>query len=151
MRQPIQVAIYPARRQGDDWQYLLLHRRPGNFSIWQGVTGGVEGDEAELTAARREFTEETGLEPLRLEPIGFTYTFPLADRWRDKYGWEVDTITEHVFVAIVDSDSEPVLSPEEHDKSRWCTFQEAFELLYWLENKDCLVRCRDWLNAHHQS
>jgi 8-oxo-dGTP pyrophosphatase MutT (NUDIX family) len=151
MRQPVQVAVYCARKAGDDWEFLLLHRIPENFPIWQGVTGGVEDDEAPLTAARREFAEETGLEPVWLEQVDFTHRFKLQDRWRDKYGWDVDWITEHVFAAVVGQGSEPTLSPEEHDNYRWCRFDEAIGLLYWPSNRESLEFCRKYLRSRAAS
>jgi len=141
MRQPIQVAVYCLCRTPEGWRVLMLHRVPENFPIWQGVTGGVEDDESPLTAARREFTEETGVVPHLLEQVDHTYTFPLADRWRDKYGWEVDEITEHVFVALVDNTVAPALSPREHDEFRWCTVDEALGLMHWESNKESLLSC----------
>jgi len=151
MRQPIQVAVYCARRASGGWRFLLLHRIPDNFPIWQGVTGGVEDDESPLVAAQREFAEETGLKPVVFEPIGFTHSFPLDDLWRSKYGWEVDRITEHVFVAVVEGTGDPVISPNEHDEFRWCTPKEAMELLYWESNKESLRRCLEYLNTRPPS
>ncbi|MCK4302072.1 MAG: NUDIX domain-containing protein, partial [candidate division Zixibacteria bacterium] len=67
MRQPIQVAIYCVRMDGAHREYLLLHRIPSGGAYWQGVTGGVEGDEGYLAAARRELEEETGFVPISIE------------------------------------------------------------------------------------
>src|SRR5215216_5145359 len=55
--------------------------------------------------------EETGLTPLRLEDAGHTYTFPLAEKWRDLYEPDVTTIREHVFFAEVAPAFQPVLDP----------------------------------------
>jgi dATP pyrophosphohydrolase len=147
MRQPIQVAVYCARRTPRGWEFLLLHRLPDNFPIWQGVTGGVEDDESPLDCARREFAEETGLRPVLLQSIDYSHRFPLDDRWRDKYGWEVDWITEHNFIAVVEGRSDPVISPAEHDRFLWCTLDEALDLMYWPENKKALALCREFLES----
>ena len=141
MRQPIQVAIYCFAHVADGWRVLMLHRIPENFPIWQGVTGGVEDDESPMTAARREFGEETGFTPRFFEQIDHTYTFPLDDRWRSRYDWTVDEMTEHVFVALMDHTDAPTLSPHEHDEFRWCTMDEALELMYWESNKESLLHC----------
>ena len=100
-----------------------------------------------MAAARREFAEETGLTPALFEDADFTYTFPLADRWRAKYNWDTDVITEHVFVAIVEGAPDPVLSPHEHDEFRWCSLDEALALMYWDSNMESLVHCAKLLDS----
>jgi 8-oxo-dGTP pyrophosphatase MutT (NUDIX family) len=85
MRQPRQVLVYVVRQFGAEWQYLLLHRIQRGDDFWQGVSGGVEDDETCHQAAARELEEETGYVADRLTDLAFSYTFPLADKWRDLY------------------------------------------------------------------
>ena len=141
MRQPIQVLVYVVRRHAEGgWEYLLLRRVPGRGGFWQGVTGGVEGGEDLVDAARRELAEETGLTPLTMAMAGFRYSFPMEDRWRPLYEPGIEAITEHVLIATVDSRDEPVLSPE-HDNYEWCEFNEALRKLSWPNNIRALRQC----------
>lgn len=151
MRIPIQVLVYPVRQRGGKWEYLLLKRIERREGFWQGVTGGVEKGEELAEAARRELFEETGFIPLQLEKIDLSYSFPVADEWKHLYAPDVKEITEYVFVAFVDAESEPVLDSREHDQYKWCDIQEALELLTWPENKEALKRCHDTVTAKVKS
>ena len=143
MRIPIQVLVYPVRQKGRSWEYLLLKRIPDRERFWQGVTGAPEEGEALADAAKRELFEETRLVPLSLEKINFSYSFPVADEWRHLYDLNVKKITEYVFVAYIDAQKEPVLDGTEHDEYRWCSVEEAVQLLHWPENKEALMRCHE--------
>ena len=141
MRQPVQVAIYCARKNEDHWEYLLLRRIPSGGGFWQGVTGGVEGDEEYFTAALRELKEETGFEPNELMLVDYSYHYPVREQWKIVYERPFDIINEVVFLAIVDSRSEPTIDPEEHDAYQWCRYAEAVGKLFWEDNKVSLKYC----------
>ena len=83
-------------------QVLMLNReaRPGHVhdfhrGKWNGLGGKLERDESAVTAARREFLEEAGLdlEEARFQPLG-TLLFPLFKPHRSE-DWLV-------FVFVVD-------------------------------------------------
>jgi hypothetical protein len=40
------------------------------------------------------------------------------------------------------------LDGKEHGEYRWCSFQEALQLLYWKENKEALRRLNKTLTQH---
>lgn len=148
MRLPIQALVYVTRRIDGRREYLMLHRVRRGDDFWQGVSGGVESGETIEEAARRELMEETGFAPIRFEDIDVSYTFPLAEKWRALYALGVSEIREHVFVAEVGGDHDPVIDPREHDEWRWCGFDDALALLSWPDNiiglraADAVVR--DW-------
>lgn len=148
MRLPIQVAVYVVRPTGDGgWEYLLLHRVLKRLSFWQPVTGGVESGEAIEQTAARELTEETGFAPDNLSAIGYTYTFPADEFFEDMYETKPDEITQHVFVAVAPIGSEPTLDPAEHDEYRWCSYDEALELLHWWDDKESIRRVAEFLGS----
>ena len=141
MRQPTKVLVHPVRSAtSGDWEYLLLQRVPSEGGFWQVVAGGVEDGEEIAEAARRELIEETGLIPLALERIDYSYSFLIDD----------DKITVYVFVAHVAARQEPEIS-DEHDKYRWCRFDEALGLLYWPEDVEALKRCHQVVLAYGQA
>ncbi len=139
-RQPVQVLVHPMRQAEEGWRYLILHRIPERGGFWQGVSGGVEWGEGLAEAARRELSEETGFTPRQLQRVDCSYTFAMQDEWRAAYPPGTSEIAEHVFLAVVEG-AEPILSPEEHDSWRWCTFEEALALLRWPNNVTALRCC----------
>jgi dihydroneopterin triphosphate diphosphatase len=108
-------------RRGDEFLVLLRCEADGGY--WHTVAGGVEDGETYAEAAERELREEVGLaaRPLDLER---TYWY--------------DDVRVQAFLVDVAADWEPHLN-EEHDEYRWCTPEEAAELLHWPETKE-LVR-----------
>jgi len=147
VRQPIQVLVYPVRHTVEgNREYLLVRRIPDRGGFWQGVTGGVERNEDLVEAAARELTEETGLIPSGFQTIGYSYSFPVEDRFRYLYPPGTESITEHVFMARITDEQEPELS-DEHDQYRWCKFDEAISLLRWPENIEALKRCNRVLTS----
>ena len=106
-------------------EFLVLLRSPEDHGYWHLVAGGIEEGEAPHAAALRELEEETGLTaPIRFSrlphPLGYT---------RRGNGLEV---TLHPFAAEAPVGWEPTLN-EEHVDYRWCTAEEAAELLEYPE------------------
>ncbi len=141
MRLPIQVSIFIIRpTPGSGHEYLMLHRVLKRLSFWQPVTGGVESGETIEQAAQRELTEETGFASDNLIPIGFSYAFPPDEFFKAIYAEPPDEIVVHVFVTRMAVGAEPKIDPIEHDAYRWCSLDEALELLYWWDDKEAIKR-----------
>jgi dihydroneopterin triphosphate diphosphatase len=112
-------------RRGDE--FLVAHRAPDSGSYWHTIAGGVEADEEWEAAAIRELREETTLDVSELRPIGsFSY---VREAWEESAGLRVSV---QAFVVDVEPGWEPTLD-HEHDDYRWCTRDEAAELLFWPE------------------
>ncbi|HZS29744.1 MAG TPA: NUDIX domain-containing protein [Gaiellaceae bacterium] len=112
-------------RRGDE--FLCTHRAPDHGGYWHVIAGGVEPGEEFHAAAVRELEEETGLAVARLEPIGeFAYT---REAWEAEPGLRVHV---ECFLADVPPDWEPQLD-HEHDDYRWCSRDDAQQLLFWPE------------------
>lgn len=92
---------------------LLLIKRGGHpyLGSWALPGGFVEQGEDALTAAKRELKEETGLEQLKLAPVGF-YSTP----GRDPRGWVVSAAFLNV-----SSDSPKARAGDDAADAAWFT------------------------------
>jgi 8-oxo-dGTP pyrophosphatase MutT (NUDIX family) len=117
-RLPLEVFIVVRRGS----EYLVVHRVPSGGAYWHGIAGGVEEGETFAEAAARELREETGFSG---EVAALGEPFVYLD------------VTVHTFIVDVPPTWEPTLN-DEHDRYRWCTQEEAVELLYWPEPKAVL-------------
>ena len=145
MREPIQVLVYPVREKGDDWEYLLLKRIESIGGFWQGVTGAPEKGEELLDAAKRELLEETSYIPNFVFQTDFSYKILVEEKFKKNYPEGVKEIPEYVFVARINQPDLPSIDPQEHEDWKWCSFNEAIELLKWEDNKKALEHVRSIL------
>jgi 8-oxo-dGTP pyrophosphatase MutT (NUDIX family) len=123
MREWSEVLIHVRRGE----EFLVTHRAPDGGGYWHTIAGGVEPGEDWEAAARRELREETGLEVGELRRLGeFAYT---RATWEQEPGLRVHV---EAFLADVEPAWEPELD-HEHDDYRWCSRDDAAELLFWPE------------------
>src|SRR5207302_5569755 len=101
----------------EDGRVLLLKRAPERGGFWQILTGGIEPGESPLQAAAREVSEETGFNG-ELRDLGYRHSFALGERL---------LFAEETAFAL-QAAGEPKLSAE-HIEHRWCTLEEAEQLL----------------------
>ena len=130
MRLPIEVEAILFRRSNKKIEYLLLKRLPEKGGFWQPITGGLEEGETKIEALRREVREETGIKNI-IRIIEDVHSFEFSDPSPYKeyaYGVEVSP-TETI-----------ILDKKEHSEFRWCSFQEALDLMKWKGNKEALKK-----------
>lgn len=106
-------------RRGDELLVLLRCEADGGY--WHVVAGGVEQDETDAQAARRELREEIGLDA---EPVDLART----------YVYDVG-VEVRAFLVDVPDGWEPLLNGE-HDDYRWCSPPDAASLLHWPETRE---------------
>ncbi len=145
MRIPIQVLVYPVRYKDDTWEFLLLRRIESRGGFWQGVTGHTERGERLIDAAKRELLEETSFVSSLIFHTDFSYTIPLDEKHAEDYPPDTKEIPEYVFIARIDPSDNPTLDPLEHNDWKWCSFDEALDLLFWETNKEALIYCNNYL------
>ena len=130
-RLPFEVFVIV--RRGDS--YLLLHRTPRGGAYWHGVAGALEAGESFAEATRRELEEETGLVagPIEIsEP--YVYSLDEEPQYRDLFPAGVEGVVVRPFLVDAPIDWEPTLNVE-HDDYRWCSREQALELLRWPDSK----------------
>ena len=133
MRRSEEVFVFV--RRGDE--YLVLHRSPRGGAYWHGVAGALEDGEDYPQAARRELLEETGLEA---EPraVGAPSAYKVEHDPRfDRLPPGTAEVLVQAFLVEVPAGWEPALD-HEHDGYRWCSREEALELLHRPETRETL-------------
>lgn len=127
----VEVCIFT--KKDDEPRYLLLKRSGSDAiypDIWQFVTGGIHDNEKAFRAAHRELSEETKLIAERF------YTVPHVSVFYDA-GYDAVNLSP-LFAAEVRASPDPELS-EEHVGFRWCTYEQAHEMLVWPGQKQGLT------------
>ena len=134
-RAPFQVLVLPYRRRRVDFEYAIFRR--ADDGVWQGISGGGDGQETPRDAAVREMQEEAGMTItglLQLDAVGTVG----VEHFRERHAWDpaLRQIPEYAFGVAVD-ESEISLSPE-HLEVAWLTFEEAQARLLWESNRIAL-------------
>jgi 8-oxo-dGTP pyrophosphatase MutT (NUDIX family) len=136
------------RKEQDKIYYLLLHYHSGH---WEFSKGHVEKGESDEETVKREVTEETGINDLKIIP-GFKkyikYFFRQykenvseEDRRAGKTPWVFKLVT--FFVAETET-KDVKLSPE-HIGFDWLTFDEAFKKTTFKNSKKLIKEANDFI------
>lgn len=120
-------------------EVLLLQRRD-QPDFWQSVTGSLEWGESTLAAARRELTEETGLESSQLVDCEVERIFPILPAWRARYAPNVHHNREHLFRLELSSKPDIRLHPQEHLSFKWLPAEQAKALASSWTNREAIER-----------
>lgn len=120
-------------------QVLLVRRKHQPYRGYWALPGGyVNANEQALAAAKREFTEETGLRQVKLEPIGFFDT-----PGRDPRGWTVSV----VHLGFVGPDKLKRLRPgDDADQVGFRPLRTRTRLAF--DHADILRYAARWLKCH---
>lgn len=124
---PIKVEGIVFAKVDGDYEFLIIKRVPEDGGFWQPLTESLEEGETVDECMRRGVKEELGLN----EITGVTerlWSFP----WENKRG---EPNIDLVYGVEISRDSEVKISPEEHSEYKWCSFDEAMELLGKDNNK----------------
>jgi len=121
--------------------YLMLHKKKSLHynESWDFPKGNVEEKETEEKTVKREVQEETGIIDLSLIPsfkeiITFFYI-------REK-----ERVFKIVNFFLCKTDQKDVKISREHDTYKWCTYEEASNLISYKDSKEVLRKANNFLN-----
>ena len=137
-RRPEQVHIFLYRRTDHGYEYAVFQRSDAAY-CWQGVCGGVEDGETTVQSARRELMEEAGItQNLPLYPLESKSYLPLdVFSPEESEHWGMDVVVVPMYFFAMPFEGRIILS-DEHAEVRWFPYQEAYDLIYYLDQKIAL-------------
>ena len=133
MRRPKQVLVFLYKKVGNDYFYCIFLRKN---NVWQGISGGVEDDEALIDTVKREVLEETGNVVSNIIELSSVSSIPVVSVVGDfRFGDDIYVISEYSFG--VECSGDIVLSSE-HKDYKWMSYAEAISCLEYDSNKTAL-------------
>lgn len=134
-RAPFQVLVLPFIIEGDEIKYCIFRR--SDMDIWQFISGGGEGEETFLQAAKRESFEEAEINPqsdyYKLDSMCTIPAEIFGEQHMKNWGREYFVVPEYSFGLRIFS--RQLKLSHEHREYRWVSCKEARELLRYDSNK----------------
>lgn len=124
MREVESFGIIPLRKEGGQWQVLMVCHRKGGH--WAFPKGRAEEGEFPQESAVRELREETGLEVVQL-----LRSEPFVERYVYSHGKEAVQKRVTYFAALVKGTLH--LQTEEVAEARWYSLSAAEDILTFPE------------------
>ena len=122
---------------------LFLLIRSSEHSYWGFPKGLIDPGEDELTAAKRELEEETGLADIRL-----VSDFRVLNHY--VYTREGKRISKTVTFFLAEVLGGEVRLSHEHTDFLWASYEEALELIPYENLRDVLARAVERLRAESE-
>ncbi len=117
----LSCGVIPVRKNHHAWEFLILRC----YKNWDFPKGMKDEGETPLAAARREFTEETGIASINIPSSElFIETDPYSNGKVARY--YLGFVEGKVNIRLLPN---PVTGILEHHEYRWLTKEEALELL----------------------
>lgn len=142
MRAPYNVLVLPYFFKDQQVQFCVFLRE--DMRIWQFIAGGGEDGETIIESAKRESFEEAGVSDKllyrQLESMCYVASSYFSQKARQHWGQKY---VIPVYVFAVELESERVSISDEHTEHRWCTYEEAINLLHFDLDKTALYELRE--------
>lgn len=117
--------------------YLLLKAKLKS-EYWDFPKGNIEKGEQPLQTALREVREETGI--VKVKPI---------EGFEKKINWfyrrENKLIYKEVVYFLGETDEKKIKISPEHIDARWCSYEEALNLLSFKNSQEVLKAANDFI------
>ena len=132
---PIKVEGIVFAKSGDDFKLLIIKRVPEDGDFWQPLTESLEDGESIEECLRRGVKEELGLGDIK-NITERLWSFP----WENKRG---EPNIDLVYGVEISENDEIKINQEEHSEYKWCTFDEAMNLLGKENNKKAFLNFQE--------
>lgn len=130
----VHVFLYRITENGDK-EYSIFRR--SDDGVWQGICGGGEDGETIIESALREAYEEAGLpQNIVLHKLDTTSYIPATEFKASGY-WSKNVVVIPMYFFATLYKGNITLS-HEHSEYKWCSFNEARNLMYWHDQKNAL-------------
>ncbi|MES2528107.1 MAG: NUDIX domain-containing protein [Bdellovibrionota bacterium] len=121
MNQRLSCGVVPLRKKNNHWEVLILRC----FKNWDFPKGMKDPDESPISAARREFTEETHLKEILISsPELFIDTEPYSNNKVARYFLGIVVGGDDVKIT-----PNPITGVMEHHEFRWVKIKDADDML----------------------
>lgn len=129
-------AVIFRREDGKLLYLLLLHP-----TYWGFVKGIVEKNESEEETAKREAQEEAGL-----TDISILKGFKEGLKWF--YKFENELINKEAVFFLAETKTKNVKISSEHNDFKWCSFEDAINLMDIENNRELLKKADNFLKKY---
>lgn len=119
---------------------ILGLQRKDDPDFWQSVTGSLEAGELPHETARREVTEEIGINAslYELEETGLIYRYQIRPEWQHRYPDGETENKEYCFLLKVRGDEAIALT--EHLQYRWMSPEDAVNTFWSPSNRELIQK-----------
>lgn len=123
------------RKENNEIKYLLIQYEAGHWGFPRGL---IEKGESLQETARREITEETNLQDLKLLP-GFQETIKYF------FKFEGENILKFVTYFLAETEEEKIELSFEHQNFVWLSYEQTLEKLSFKNAKTVLEKAHLFL------
>lgn len=135
MRALYQVIVIPHLKAGRGFRYAIFWR--SDLKFWQAISGGGEGRETPIQAAKREAFEEAGIgKSSKFTKLDSMTTIPVVDVGSYHRNSGRLVLPEYSFGVRVATKELKI--GNEHTRYRWLSYEQARKSLRYDSNKTAL-------------
>lgn len=132
---PIKLEGILYSKFADEYKFLIIKRVPEDGDFWQPLTESLEDGESIMQCLKRGVKEELGIDNVK----------DITDRiwsfaWENKKG---EPNIDLVYGVELSESDKVTLNPNEHSEYKWCSFEEAMELLGKENNKKAFLHFKE--------